>query len=169
MKKSSFTLIEMLVYIAVLGILMVVLSSFLIWVNDSNVKAKVMRETLEDASRTMEFMVREIKDASSVYTPTTSSNQLSLETTKYLPTGERIAYIDFFLCGFEVCFKKEGQVPVALTKDKIEVNSLTFTEVISGDVPSVQIALSAKYKNPKNKPEYQSIVNLTSTASLRAY
>jgi type II secretory pathway pseudopilin PulG len=169
MRKNSFTLIEMLVYIAVLGILMVVLSSFLIWVNDSNVKAKVMRETLEDASRTMEFMVREIKDASSIYTPTTNSSQLSLETTKYLPTGERVTYIDFFLCGTQVCFKKEGQAPVALTKDKIEVNSLTFTEVTSGDIPSVQIVLGAKYKNPQNRLEYQSIVTLTSTASLRAY
>jgi len=169
MKKSSFTLIEMLVYIAILGILIIILSSFLIWSNNSNVKAKVMRETLEDASRTMEFMTREIRAAKGVYTPTTNSSQLSLETTKYLPQDEDTTYIDFFLCGSQVCFKKESQAPVALTKENVEVSSLVFTEVVSGGVPSIQIDLAVHYKNPQNKPEYQAVVSLTSTASLRAY
>jgi len=169
MRKNSFTLIEILVYISVLGILMIVLSSFLIWVNNSNVKAKVMRETLEDASRTMEFMIREIRAAKGIYTPTTNSSQLSLETANYLPAGEITTYIDFFLCGSQICLKKESQNPVALTKKNIEVSSLVFTQIVSGNVPSIQIDLSMNYKNPHNKPEYQAVVNLTSAASLRAY
>jgi prepilin-type N-terminal cleavage/methylation domain-containing protein len=167
--KSGFTLIEILVYIAILGILIIPISSFLIWSNRSNIKAKVMRETLEDARRAMEIMTREIKEAKSIYTPTTNPNQLSLETINYLPTDEETTYIDFFLCGSSICFKKESQGPVSITKDNIEVNQLVFTRIVSGDSTSIQIELGMNYKNPGNRPEYQATVNLTSTASLRSY
>jgi len=167
--RTGFTLIEILVYIAILGILMTVIFSFLIWANSTNIKAKVMRETLEDASRTMEFMVREIKAAKSIYTPTTDSDQLSLETTKYLSNGEATTYIDFFLCGSQICLKKESEAPLALTKENVQVNNLVFTQISTGEIPSVQIELGVNYKSPSNKPEYRAIVNLTSTASLRAY
>jgi prepilin-type N-terminal cleavage/methylation domain-containing protein len=167
--KNGFTLIEILLYIAILGILMITISSFLIWSNRSNIKAKVMRETLEDARRAMEIMAREIKEAKSIYTPTTKSDQLSLETIDYLPADEKTTYIDFFLCGSSLCFKKESQDPVSITKDNIEVNQLVFTRIVSGSSTSIQIELGMNYKNPGNRPEYQATVNLTSTASLRSY
>jgi type II secretory pathway pseudopilin PulG len=160
----GFTLIEILVYIVILGILMIAISSFLIWSNRSNIKAKVMRETLEDASRAMDIMVREIKEAKSVYTPTTNSSQLSLETINYLPANEQVTYIDFFLCGSSLCFKKESQDLVSITKDNV-----AFTRIVSGNSTSVQIVLGMNYKNPSNRPEYQATVNLTSAASLRSY
>jgi type II secretory pathway pseudopilin PulG len=171
----GFTLIEVLVYIGVLGIILTAIFSLLIVSNRSNIKAKVMRETQEDASRVMDIIVREIKEAKSVYTPTTNLGQLSLETINYLPTDEEVAYIDFFLCGTSLCFKKEPQtlgavqLPVSITKDNVEVNNLVFTRIVSGDSTSVQIELGMSYKNPSNRPEYQAIVNLTSTASLRSY
>ena len=45
--KNGFTLIEVLIYIEVLGIILVAIFSLLIVSNRSNIKAKVMRETLE--------------------------------------------------------------------------------------------------------------------------
>jgi len=66
--------------------------------------------------------------------------------------------------------KKESQIPIALTSDKVEIKDLNFTLI--GNVtstPSVQIALKADYKNPQNRPEYQASVNVTTTASLRSY
>lgn len=170
MKKYGFTLIEVLIYIGVLGIILTAIFSLLIVSNRSNIKAKVMRETLEDARRAMDIMVREIKEAKSVYTPTTSSSQLSLETFNYLPADEETTFVDFFLCGSSLCLKKESSLdPIAITKDNTKVNRLVFTRIVSGDSESVQIELEMKYKNPSNRPEYQATVNLTSTASLRSY
>lgn len=171
MRKYGFTLIEVVVYIGVLGIILIAIFSLLIASNRSNIKARAMRETSEDAKRAMDVMVREIKEAGSVYAPITDNypNQLSLETTNYLPTGEEATYIDFFLCGTSLCFKKESQNPFAITKENVEVNSLVFTRIVSGDSESVQIELGMNYKNPSGKPEYQATVDLTSTASLRSY
>jgi len=167
--KKSFTLTEMLVYVAVLAIIVLAVSSFFLWTTRSNTKTRAMREALDNSRRAMEIMSSEIKEAKSIYTPTTTSTQLSLETTKYLPTGEETTYIDFYLCGTQLCLKKESQNPIALTSDRVEVNNLIFSQIITGGNPSVQIDLGINFKNPQNRPEYQASVNLKSTASLRSY
>lgn len=163
------TLIETLVYITVLVIIVATIFLFLIWLVHSNIKTKVMRETLDNARRSMEKIIYEIKEAKSIYSPTTTSSQLSLEIIKYLPENEEDTYIDFYLCGTQLCLKKESQNPIALTSDAVEVKSLVFTKIISGLFLSVHIDLTVDYKNPEGLPEYDASVRLTSTASLRSY
>lgn len=170
MNNKGFTLMEILVYVAVLAIIISAISSFLLWAIDSNTKTRVMRETLDNARRAMEIMIYEIKEAKSIYTPTTTSTQLSLETTHYVPEGEKKTYIDFYLCQSRLCLKKESQDPIALTSDKVEIKNLSFTQVATTSTnPSIEINLAIKYKSPSNQPEYQAAVNLSSTASLRNY
>lgn len=168
--QSSFTLVEILVYIGVFSVIITLLTTFIIWVIHSNIKAQAMRETLDNARGAMETMIHEIRSARSIYTETTISSQLSLETSHYLPEGESFTYIDFFLCGTRICLKKESQQnPVPLTSDKVEVKNLTFSQIATS-TPSVQINLKITYKNFSGRPEeYRPSVNMTSTASLRSY
>jgi type II secretory pathway pseudopilin PulG len=174
--KKGFTLIETLVYIGILSIVVGVIFSFLIWCVHSNTRVKVMKEISDNARRAMEIMVYEIREARAVYNPTSTSTQLSLETIHYLPTGENTTYIDFYICGTQLCLKKESQVPtaptsspIALTSDKVEVTNLVFTPVVTEEISSVQIELGINYKNPNNRPEYQASLDLKSTVSLRSY
>jgi len=167
--KKGFTLMEVLVYVGILSIIIVAVISFVVWAMRSDFKARVARETLNNAQRAIKVMVHEIKEAQSVYDPASDSSQLSLETTKYSADGEETSYIDFFLCGTRLCFKKEGQNPIALTSDNIEITNLDFNYIILGSASSVQINLEANYKNPFNRADRNYLVNLTSTASLRSY
>jgi len=173
MIKKGFTLIEMLIYIAVLSIIILAVSSFFLWTVRSNTKAKAMRETQDNARRIMEIMTSEIKEAKNIYTPTSifdsHPGQLSLETTKYLPEGETKSYIDFYLCEERLCLKKESQNPITLTSDQVKVSNLVFTQIVSGEIPSIQIDLRIDFKDTTGRPEYQASVNLKSTASLRSY
>jgi type II secretory pathway pseudopilin PulG len=173
-KHSSFTLMEMLVYLGVLAIVFLIISSFLLWAVRSNKKAMAMRETLENANRAMEIMIYEIREAKSIYTPTsvfsTSSSQLSLETEKYLPDGETTSFIDFYLCGDRLCLKRENSDPIALTSENVEVKNLEFNLIATTSTfPSIKINLKVDYKNPKNRPELSASVTLNSTISLRSY
>lgn len=168
---KSFTLMEVLIYISVLAIIVLSVLSFFTWAIKSNAKVKTMREVADNARRAMEMMTHEIKEATSIYTPTFSSDQLSLEMSHYLPLGEASTYIDFYLCGdasSTICLKKESQNSIALTSDNVEVDNLEFI-LIATTTPSVQINLGIKYRNPNNKPEFISSINLTSTVSLRSY
>jgi len=173
MRKNSFTLIEMLVYIGILVIILTVIFSVLIWSIHSNTKARVMEETLDNTRRAMEIMSYEIREAKSVYDPTSvfgsHPGQLSLETTHYLPEGEKTTYIDFYLCDSQLCLKKESQNPIPLTSGNVEVKNLIFTKIMTGDIPSAEINLQIDYKNPNNRPEYQASSSLKSTISLRPY
>lgn len=167
--KKGFTLIEVLIYIAVLVIIVTAISAFFLWGIRSNTKARVMREVLDNGTRAMGILTREIKEAKSIYTPTSDPTQLSLETIKYLPVGEDSTYIDFYLCGTQLCFKKESQDPVALTSNKVEITNLAFSEVVTNEIPSVQVDLTVDYDDSTGRPEYQASVDFTSTISLRGY
>lgn len=172
MKKASqkgIGLIEILVYIGVFSLIIVVVVSFVFWLIRSNIKAKVMRETLNNSERVIELMIQEIKEADNIYIPTTTNSQLSLKTKKYLPSGEKISFIDFYLCGVRICLKKESQDGIFLTSENIEITNLVFTQILSGEAPSIQIKLSANYKNPADRPEYRASIDLTSSVSLRLY
>ena len=167
--KKAFTLVEILVYLGIFFLVITIIISFVFWLVRSNTKLKVMREALDNANRIMEIITYETKGAKSIYTPTTNSNQLSLETTNYLPEGEETTYIDFYLCDSALCFKKESQDPVVLTSDSVEITNLVFTRIVSGQADCIQIHLSISYKNPGNRPERRALVDLSSTVSLRVY
>ena len=122
----GFSIIELLVSISIFSIILLVMVSLLFSVNSSNSKTKAERETQENARRIMDTIIYEIKGAKSIYTPATTLTQLSLETTRYLPSDETNSFIDFFLCGLNLCFKKESQNPVILNSDSVEITSLSF-------------------------------------------
>jgi len=133
--------------------------------NSSNTKTKAEREVLENARRALEIMTYEIKGAKNVYEPTTVSDQLSLETYRYLPNDEDNTFIDFFLCDFRICLKKESQDPIFLTSDAVKVEQLEFRQISTNGSPSIKIDLTVRYNNLKYFPS----IDLTSTVSLRNY
>jgi len=156
---------EVLVYLAVLAIIISSVSAFLVWAVKSNAKAKAMRDVSDNARRAMEIMVYETRGAGSIYTPTSTSTQLSLQTIRYLSDGDEAGYIDFFLCDeAALCFKKDSENPIALTSNSIEVDNLEFIQIAAS---SIQINLGITFKNPQNRPEYKASIDLSSVASLR--
>ncbi|MBI1866174.1 MAG: hypothetical protein HYS02_00200 [Candidatus Staskawiczbacteria bacterium] len=152
---------EVVVFVAVFSIISLAVISSLFWMNNSNSKTKAARESGENARRALEIITYEIRGAKSVYSPTTTLNQLSLETLRYLPDGENNTFIDFFLCGSAICLKKESQSPVSLTSDGVQVADLQFSQILNGDTASIKISLTVNHSNTST--------TLTSTASLRSY
>ena len=145
--------------------ILIAVISFLLSMNNSSLKTKVDRDAVESAKNVIEKISGEIRSAKSIYTPTTTSTQLSLETSKYLVSGENSSFVDFFMCGSAVCFKKEGQDAVALTPNSVVVTNLLFVQISTGTQPSVQVSLTTNAGSGNNL----SSITLTSTASLRSY
>lgn len=130
--------------------------------NFSEMRTRAQRETFENARSAIDTMTYEIRGANSIYAPTTAQSQLSLETTKYLPTGENITYIDFFLCGTRLCEKKEkDQDSTYITSDSVQVSNLQFTPVVTNNYSSVKISLTVS--------EQTTSITLSSSAALRIY
>lgn len=166
--RAGFTLIEVIAYVAVLGIIGTSFSAVFLWGVKTYTKSQVMQETAWNAQRAMDIMVQEIREAEDVYSPTTSVSQLSLETTRYTAPGHLTSFIDFFLCAEKLCVKRESGDSVALTSSNVRVTQLSFREVrTSAAISSVQVTLQVEYKNPNNRPELISSLELSSAASVR--
>lgn len=166
--EKGFTLVETIIYIAIFTVIFLAVIFFLYWSIRTHAKEKVMSETLESAQSALDRMEREVREARGVYTPTTTGDQLSLETRKYLMEGEETSYIDFFLCGERVCLKKEGLSPIPLTSQAVRVTSLSF-RTVGSTPPSVVVDINIEYENPEGRPEKDFSVDLSTTASLRSY
>ena len=172
--KRGFTLIELVVYVAVLGMVLASVLTFLLWTVKSQAKTNAMREVLAAGQRTLEVFSREAAVASSVYIPTSvfnsSPGQVSLQTGAYVPTGETSSYVDFYKCQDKLCMKRESQNPLAITSDKVSLTSLTFLRIVTGqNRSSLQITITLAAKTSSPNPEYQASITLTDTVTLRSY
>jgi len=163
--SKGFSIVELLISIVIFSLILLAVISFLLSMNSSNLKTMSTRDALDNAKGALEEISYEIRSAKGIYTPTTTSNQLSLETLKYLPDGEATTFIDFFLCGTSVCIKKEGSSPVILTSASVQATNLTFSQISTGTSKSVKISLTI---NSGGGSGSSSSV-ITSTASLRSY
>ena len=167
--KKGFTIVEIVVSLGILSIILLVIISFILWANYYGAKTRADSEVLENARRVLDVITYEIRGAKSIYNPTTTSDQLSLETEKYAPSGEDSTFIDFFICGSALCLKKESQDPIILTSDSIKIESIYFSEILNGTVPSVKIDITVNYQNQYSDDESYASISSTSTASLRSY
>lgn len=167
--KRGFSLIEVLISVGILSIAVVLLSTFIFQLNYSQAKTKADREALENARRAMDIMAYEIRGADSIYASTTTASQLSLQTSRYLPAGEQTTFIDFFVCGFALCFKKESQNPITLTSDLVQVADLQFVSAQNGSKPSVKITMTINYGDLASDANHYASVTLNQTVALRNY
>ncbi|MCP6726947.1 MAG: prepilin-type N-terminal cleavage/methylation domain-containing protein [Patescibacteria group bacterium] len=167
--NRGFTLIELLVYAALLVLIVAAVTTLLFGVLKSHVKARAVRDVIHNTILATDAVSLEIKEATSVYDSTTSSSQLSLETTKNLPVGETSTYVDFFICESRLCIKRESQSPIALTSDSVEIRSLVFQKVVTGSIPSIVMNLRIGSVNPENRSDLEAEIETTSVISFRAY
>jgi len=164
-KQKGITFIEMIVYTAIFSVVFAILTGFIVWVYQANAKSGAIREVANNTQRAMQVILKEITESKSIYTPLTSSTQLSLETIGQLPLQEASTYVDVFLCGSQICFKRESEDVFALTSDRVIVNNLKFVQFTSTSSPAIQVSFSIDYINPG----ITTAVNATSTTVLRGY
>lgn len=148
MKKGT-SLIETLIYSAILGVVAVFTTSSLLVTMKSYSSVKLSRDINFSASTAIERMTNEIRLANSIDNAGSvfaiSPGKLKVNTTDAFgaPTT-----IEFFLSGFGVFVKEGTNSPEALTASSTEILSLVFDKINSASTSSaVKISLTVKAKN----------------------
>lgn len=171
--KNGFSLIEVLIYTAVLAVIIVIVFNFFSGTLRFDAKSRSLREISENTRLITEKLAYQIREASGIYEPTSifnaSPGQLSLETTKNLSTGETATYIDFHLCGGRFCFKQEGKDAIFLSSEKVKLSNLIFSLITTSTTPSVQTSFKIEYNNETGRPEYNASADIKFSVSLRNY
>ncbi len=168
MNKRGFTLVELLIYVGVLAVIILALSSLLYWVIISKKKIEATERITSSSRLVLNRITKETKAARAVYTPTTNSTQLSLVTKRAVKEGEDTTYVDFYQCGQGVCMKKEFEPPILLTGENVKVDSF-LVEVHQGEPDSIVMDLDVSHKNPAGEKELDISLNFNSVVSLRRY
>ena len=172
--SKGFTLIELVIYAALLVVVSVVAISFFIQVVGVTESSRRSREALDNAKRALDVMSQEIKNSKAIYTPTNifgvHPGQLSLETIRDLPADENSTYVDFYVDDERLYIKKEGQGAELVTSEKVKVTNLVFTLLSpTSSSPEVKIEITVAYADQVSGTSGVASVSLESTAELRSY
>lgn len=163
--REGNTLVELLLYMAILSLIILAVSSMVYLTFQSRIKSQVIAEVEQQGNQTMEIILRTIRNSSSVNTPTTgaSGNTLSLATYS-APTSPSV----FSINNGALTIKEGSAGTINLTSDKLMIDNLLFTNLSYPQTPgNVKIEFTLQYKNNDNISEYNYKKTFYSTASLR--
>ena len=163
--KKGFTLIETLLYLAILSIMVLALSSFLYMTYSARIHASVIAEVEQQGSQTMDIITQNIRNSSGITTPVAGTSAASLTLTEY--TGA-VSPTIFDQSGNTIRIKEGAGVTVDITSNRVVVSGLSFQNLTRSGTPgSVQVKFTLTHINPSNKGEYVYSKSFTATASLR--
>jgi len=168
----GFTLIELLVYIAILVIVLTMAMQFTLALIEANAKSNAKEEVQVNAQAVLQAFDFGTRHAQAVYDPTSdflgNPGQLSLLTTRYMLADEAQSYVDMYVDNGRFCVKNELAGVSCVTSSKVEITSLTFTEITQPQgAESVQMRFSLRFDSPRT--EYYFTQTVQTSARLRAY
>jgi len=165
---TGFTLLEVVVYVALLGVLSVfVVNSFMQVVN-LYARARAEREALANARGMLEIIVKNVAQAQEVYTPTSRFNidagQLSLVTNATSTLGHTTSYIDIWTDGGAAMIRSEGAGNVTLSAGSVRVTKLYFERIVQAiGREAIRVTIRVDAAGAK----FPASVTLISTAAIR--
>ena len=174
--KSGFTLIEMIVYVALVGVISIVLFSVIFFVIRANNKITALSKVSSNAHSVMERMTYEIANSKYIYLPTSNfvnydynsskGDQLSLATEIGVSSSENISFVDFYIENDTLFLKEDGSDPVALTSSGVLVSGMEFSYYKNGSRESIMIDMVIQAKNSAIS---DSEIHLVNTVALRSF
>lgn len=169
-KEKGFTLIEMVVYVALIGVIFIVLFEIIFFIMRANNKIIALSRISSNAHSAMERMTYEIVNSQNIYLPTSnfsSSNaQLSLATEVGVSSNEEITFVDFYVENDTLFLKKEGLDPIALTSSDVLVSDMEFLYYKNDSRESVKIDMIV---SSKNSAMSDSTIHLINVVALRSF
>ena len=175
-KESGFTLIEMIVYVSLVGIISIVLFNITFFVIRANNKIIALSRVSSNAQSVMERMTYEITNSQYIYFPTSNfvnynhnlseGSQLSLVMEADISSNEDITFIDFYVENRTLFLKEEGLSPIALTSSDVLVSGMEFSYYKNDLRESVIVDMTIQ---AKNSAVSDSTIHLVNTVALRSF
>jgi type II secretory pathway pseudopilin PulG len=162
--QAGYTLIELLLYVTIIGTLLTTITYFFGITVDARVKNQSIAEVNDQGAAVMDYITQTIRNATSITAPTAGTSGASL--TLVVPTGSLSPTI-FSLSGTILQVKEGAGAAVALTSSDVQVTSLTFTNLTrSGTAGVVRVSFTIIRTNPNNRNEYDYQKTFTNSAEI---
>lgn len=165
MKQKSFSLIEILLYISMVSIIILAISTLLAMILNARIKTETMLEVESQGQFLVETITKSINEAQSVNLPAaaTTGDSLSLATNDVNTTPTVYALSSGALTIAEGALPNEK-----LTNSKITVSNLNFTNTQNAGSTSgaIQVNFTISFNNTSNRNEYDYQKTFQTTASI---
>lgn len=162
--QTGYTLIELLLYAVIVSMVLSSVTYFFGAAVDARVKAQSILEVNDQGTAVMDYMLRTIRNATSITAPAAAASASSL--TLVVPTGSLSPTV-FNLSGTTLQVTEGAAAAVALTSADVQISSLTFTNLTrSGTGGIVQVSFTMGRTNPNSRNEYDYQRTFTSSAEV---
>lgn len=163
-KKKGFSLLELLLYVSISGIIIFSTSLYLSTFLESKVKNQTIREVEQQGDFIMQIIQRSIRNGTLINSPTIglSSASLSLETSD-INTNPTIFDINNGI----IQIREGSQASIPLHNTRIEASSLIFYNLSSSPSPGIiKVEFTLNAVNTSGRIEYTFNKNFSSAAAL---
>ncbi|MDQ5952623.1 MAG: hypothetical protein QG626_752 [Patescibacteria group bacterium] len=161
----GFTLIELVLYMAVLAVLMLTISVLLSTLLRAKMKMRVMREVDEQGELVMSELAAWMRTADGILTPGTGGEGAEIEILQTYPVS---AARNVTVVNGQLGIVTNGGDWTPITNSQVEIDSFTVREVSSGaTIPAVQIALVIRGVSTSGRNEYVYSREFITTVSIR--
>lgn len=166
-QQKGFTLMELLVYIAIASIVVVSFITFGIDITTSTQKARIQTHVQQTARFTMDRILQEIRSADGLNVGSSNFGShpgvLSLSKPQ---AGEDPTIID--VNGGVLEIQRGAGSPEPLTPDDLVVSSLVFTNLsFSGRTNNIRVELTIQHPNPENTEVFDAVITVRGSAVIR--
>lgn len=164
MKNKGFTLVELIIYIAIIGTIFIVMTGFLWNVILGNIKETAYQEIQQNSRFAMIKITQEIKKATGINIPLPGNSANSLSLVMAVP---HLNPTVFDVVGGKLRITQGISGPYELTSDQVIVSNLQFDNLSYPDTPgTIRIEMIVDHINPGARAEYEASISLRSSISL---
>lgn len=161
---SGYTLIELLLYVVIVGSFLIALSSFFITSTEARVKGESIAEVNDQGIAVMDHITQTIRNGSAITSPAAAASASALTIT--VPTSSLSPTI-FSVSNGALQVKEGTAAAVALTNSNVQVSNVTFKNLTrSGTSGIVQISFTLTRVNNGGRTEFDYQKTFTSSAEI---
>jgi len=165
-RNEGFTLIELIIYSAIICVFLVGASTFAWQIIQGNIKVEAYREVEQNANFAMEKITKAIRNSSKIVEPEEPGDETDYLFLKMPDPAKTLT--KFKISDGKITMSEGKMSPYPLTTDRVEVTNLKFTNLSYKDTPgTVKIEMTIEHLNPAGRSEYQALINLENSVSLR--
>lgn len=163
--QAGYTLIELLLYVVIVGVLLTSVVSFFGTVTEARVKNQTIAEVDQQGVAVMDYVTQTIRNASSITAPA-PGGVAATSLTLVVPTGALSPTI-FSLSGTTLQVKEGAAAAISLTNGNVEISGLSFKNLTrSGTSGIVQVSFVISHVNSNNRNTFNYQKTFTSSAEV---
>ncbi len=161
---KAFTLIELVLYLAMISGIMLTISYSLATLLEARIKNQAIAEVNQQGQQVLQIITQISRNSIAIRLPVPQSSSNAMTLTVPNPNDPTI----FTLVSNAIMISEGGGTQIPLTNGRVVVSDLSFRNLTRTNTPgTVKIQFTLTHLNPENRSEYAFSKTFYGTATLR--